>query len=157
MELIKTDEAAVEILKNMISVMDLCILVTTDVNGRRNNRPMAAIKIDSEAYCWFFASKSSGKIKDISGNDKLQVIFANPANDDYVEIQGVGTVVCDEQEIRDKWSPLANDWFPSGVKDPEVCLVRVEITNIFYWDSATENIQRLLIKTTVVGDQRLAA
>lgn len=158
MIVVKTDEAAVTSLKQMIEGLDVCILITTDSEGQRHNKPMAAIRIDDKGDCWFFASKSSGKLKDLSTNNKLQIIFANPANDDYVELHGVGDVICDEEEIRNKWSPLVSQWFPNGVKDPEVCLVKVELTNIFYWDAQTEGIQRLAIKTTtVVEDQKLAA
>jgi general stress protein 26 len=142
----------------MIRGLDICMLITTDESGQRHNRPMAEIKIDDNGGCWFFASKSSGKLKDIAINNKLQLVFANPAMNDYVELHGVATLVCDENEIRNNWSPLVNEWFPKGIKDPEVCLVKVEVTSIFYWDKMTERIKRLSIQTTtVVEDQRLAA
>lgn len=158
MELRNTNEAAVTRLKTMTEGLDVCMLITTDAEGQRHNRPMAAVKIDDEGNCWFFASRSSGKLRDISTNNKVQVIFADPASDHYVEIHGIGNVICDEAEIKDKWSPLVNEWFPGGIKDPEICLVKAEVTNIFYWDAAAEGIQRLSIKTTtVVETERLAA
>lgn len=150
MEMIKTNEATVSVLKKMIEGLDVCILITTSNEGRRHNRPMAAIRIDNEGYCWFFASRSSGKLKDIAANNKLQVVFADASGNNYVEIHGIGTVVCDENELKDKWSPLVNEWFPGGIKDPEVCLVKADITNIFFWDEITGGIQRLSIKTTTV-------
>lgn len=119
---------------------------------------MGAVRIEDDGSCWFFASKSSGKIRDIEVNNKIQVIFADSASESYVEVHGAGSVVCDEQEIMNKWSPLVSQWFPNGIKDPQVCLVRIEITSVFYWDDRTEGIQRLSInKTTVVEEQRLAA
>jgi general stress protein 26 len=158
MDLIKTTKAAVDTLKKMVQGLDICILITTDIEGQRHNRPMAAIKIDDDGNAWFFVSKSSGKLKDISVNNKLQLVFANPATDVYVEMHGVGSAVCDEEEIKNNWSPLVTQWFPGGIQDPEVCLVRLEVINVFYWDEKAEGIQRLLIKTTtVVDDQRLAA
>jgi general stress protein 26 len=142
----------------MVEGLDICMLITTDTEGHRHNRPMAEIKIDDNGDCWFFASRSSGKLKDIAVNNKLQLVFANPAINDYVEVHGVATVVCNEEEIRNNWSPLVNEWFPGGVRDPEVCLVQVNVTSVFYWDEKTAGIKRLLIKTTtVVEDQRLAA
>ena len=156
MERIRTNEAAIEKLRKGAE-SDVCMIITTDAEGHRNNRPMAAVKIDDEGNCWFFASKSSGKLQDLSSNNKIQVVFADPAKDDYMEIHGQGSVICDENEIADKWSPLVHQWFPGGMKDPEVCLVRIEVTSVFYWDANTDGIQRLAIKTTVVGDQRLAA
>jgi general stress protein 26 len=158
MEWVKTNNEAVEQLKRMVQGLDICMLITTDANGQRHNRPMAAINIDNDGNCWFFVSRSSGKLKDISVNNKLQLVFADPASDDYVEIHGVANAVCDENEIRNNWSPLVSKWFPGGITDPEICIVKLDVTNVFYWDEKAEGIQRLLIKTTtVVDDHRLAA
>ncbi len=158
MERIRTNEAAVEKLRTSAAAANVCILITTDAEGNRHNRPMDATRFDDEGNCWFFASRNSGKLKDISNNNKIQLVFANPDRDDYLEIHGAGTVICDEKELADKWSPLVDAWFPGGVKDPQVCLVKVEVTSVFYWDETSEGIQRLSIKTTtVVEDRRLAA
>ncbi len=154
----QTNKTALDRLINMVDTSDVCILITTDIDGHRHNRPMAAVKFDDKGDCWFFASKSSGKLQDISHNNKLQVVFANPATDQYLEVQGTGSITCDENEIKHKWSPLVSQWFPNGVNDPELCMVKVEVTNIFYWDEVTEGIKRLAIKTTIiVEEQKLAA
>lgn len=158
MERIRTDIATVDRMRMLADASNICMLITTDADGKQNNKPMAAIRIDDEANCWFFASKSSGKIKDISANNKIQVVFANPDKDDYLEIHGSGSTICDIEEIIKNWSPLVNEWFPGGITDPEVCLVKIDVTSVFYWDAVKEGIQRLSIKTTVVEEQqRLAA
>lgn len=158
MERIITDIAAVEHMRGIAGTSIICMLITTDAEGKRNNKPMAAIRIDDEGNCWFFASKSSGKIKDISTNNKIEVVFANPDNDDYLEIHGSGNTICDIEQIQKNWSPLVNEWFPKGITDPEICLVKIDVTSVFYWDATKEGIQRLSIKTIVVEEeQRLAA
>jgi general stress protein 26 len=158
MERIRTDIAAVDQMKSLADTSIICMLITTDAEGKRSNKPMAAIRIDDEGNCWFFASKSSGKIKDISTNNKIEVVFANPDSDDYLEIHGSGSTICDTGEIQRNWSPLVNEWFPKGITDPEICLVKIDVTSVFYWDAIKEGIQRLSIKTTVVEEQqRLAA
>src|SRR5687767_10666689 len=156
MERIRTNEAAVNRIREMASASAICMLITTDSAGARHNRPMGAVKIDEVGNCWFFASKSSGKIKDLETNDKFQLVFANPGSDDYLEIHGAAEVVCDENEIMAKWSPQVSEWFSGGPRDPELCLVRLAVTNVFYWDETTEDIQRLSIATTVV-EQSMAA
>ncbi len=156
MERIIINEAAVRQMNELAGTSNICMLMTTDASGKRNNRPMAAVRIDEDGNCWFFASKSSGKLKDISINNKIQVVFANPDTDAYLEIHGEGSVICDEDELKRNWSPLVNTWFPDGIKDPEVCLVRIDVTSVFYWDNTTEKIQRLSIQT-IVEEQRLAA
>lgn len=157
MERNRTNEAAVERMRGMAVAANVCMVITTSEDGGRNNRPIAATKIDDQGNCWFFASKSSGKLKDLAHNNKLQLVFANPDQDHYLEVHGIACVVCDEQEIAEKWSPLVTEWFPGGLQDPEVCLVRVDVTSVFYWDAAAEGIQRLMVKTIVVHDQKLAA
>ena len=158
MERTRINEAAIEWIQQKAETSNICMIITTDASGKLHNRPMGAIKIDDDGSCWFFASRSSGKLKDLAVNNKIQVVFADPSTESYVEVHGEGSVVCDENEISNKWSPLVDQWFPNGIKDPEVCLVRIEITNVFYWDETTEGIQRLLIKmTTVVEDRKLAA
>lgn len=158
MERIRTNEAAVNQMRTMAMSSNVCMIITVDAEGNRNNRPMGAVRIDDDGGCWFFASKSSGKLKDLAVNNKIQVVFANTATEDYMEIHGQGEVICDEHELTDKWSPMVNQWFPNGVKDPEVCLVRIEVSNVFYWDTKAEGIQRVSIRTTtVVEDRKLAA
>jgi len=157
MERIRTHRSGIEQMKYLADTSNICMLITTDAAGKRNNKPMAAIRIDEEGNCWFFASKSSGKIKDISNNNKIEIVFANPDNDDYLEIHGSGTTICDIMEIQKNWSPLVNEWFPGGITDPQICLVKIDVTSVFYWDALTEGIQRLSIKTRVEEEHRLAA
>ncbi len=158
MEWINTDGMAVKQMRDAANSAIICMLITTDAENKRTNRPMAATRIDDEGNCWFFASKSSGKIKDISINNKIQLVFANSDTDEYMEIHGSGMVICDKEELQRNWSPMVNEWFPRGIEDAEVCLVKAEITSVFYWDVATQEIKRLSIRTTtVVEEQRLAA
>lgn len=159
MELIRTDVTAVETLRTMVTGLDVCMLITTDAEGHRHNRQMAAIRIDDEGNCWFFASKGSGKLRDLANNNKLQVVFADPGKNNYVEIHGIAEVICDQQQLARNWSPLVSEWFPRGIDDPRVCLVRVDTTNVFYWDERCEGIQRLQIRTLnrTEDDRKLAA
>jgi general stress protein 26 len=158
MERIKTDEIAIKQMKDAANLANICMLITTGADSKRTNRPMAATRIDDEGNCWFFASKSSGKIKDISINNKIQLVFANPDTDEYLEIHGSGITICDQDEIQKNWSPLVNEWFPRGITDPEICLVKIEVSCVFYWDVALQEIRRLVIKTTTIEEeQRLAA
>jgi general stress protein 26 len=31
-------------------------------------------------------------------------------------------------------------WFPDGVDDPEICLLRVKVDSAYYWDSGTNKM-----------------
>ncbi|HEX6914057.1 MAG TPA: pyridoxamine 5'-phosphate oxidase family protein [Chitinophagaceae bacterium] len=145
-------------MRELASACNVCILITTEAQGGRRNRPVGAIEIDDAGNCWFFASRSSGKIKDISTNNKIQLVFANPDFDHYLEIHGTGIVVDDKAEIACRWCPLVNEWFRGGMHDPEVVLVRIDVTSVFYWDTTVAAIRRLAVKQVETAEQqRLAA
>jgi general stress protein 26 len=75
-----------------------------------------------------------------------------------MEVEGPCTVVCDRNDIQQKWKNIVTEWFPQGLNDPELCLIRLDVQNAFYWDAQNERIECITIKTTtVVETQSLAA
>jgi general stress protein 26 len=152
------NRAAVEKLKISAVQANVCMLITIDSNNEQHTRPMAAITIDYDGCFWFFASKSSGKLKDISAHNTVRIVYANSSNHSYMEVEGPCTVVCDRNDIQQKWKNIVTEWFPQGLNDPELCLIRLDVQNAFYWDAQNERIECITIKTTtVVETQSLAA
>ena len=44
-------------------------------------------------------------------------------------------VVKDKEKARELWNPLDKAWFPKGVDDPELTLIKVVPTEGHYWDT----------------------
>ena len=42
------------------------------------------------------------------------------------------------------WSPVLKAWFPGGVNDPSLALLRVEVTQAEYWDAPHGAVVRLV-------------
>ena len=40
----------------------------------------------------------------------------------------------DKQKIEELWSPVVKAWFPKGVDDPTLSLLKVETNEASYWD-----------------------
>jgi len=57
----------------------------------------------------------------------------------------------------DKWSPVVKAWFPDGIGDPNLGLLKVQPTAIYYWDAETgKMVQFLKMAASVVSGKTLA-
>ena len=52
------------------------------------------------------------------------------------------------------WNPLAKAWFPKGLEDPDLVLVKIQVNQAEIWDSGTSKIVILanIIKAIVTGE-----
>lgn len=138
------NEEAVKKLKEMVSDIRTCMLITSGKSGTRGARPMAVVDTDHLGNIWFFTSLQSNKVKDIELDHFVQLVFANPGSDSYLDIRGRANVITDQQSIKDKWTPLVKAWFPNGAEDPDLCLLQIKTDEIHYWDSNTSKMINML-------------
>ena len=54
-----------------------------------------------------------------------------------MDVWGKGSVITDKAQIKDKWSPVVKAYFPQGAEDPNLALLKVQPTNVYYWESET--------------------
>jgi len=58
-----------------------------------------------------------------------------PRENRYVSVSGTATLVRDRGTIERLWDQLYRAWFPQGVDDPELALLRVRVERAEYWDA----------------------
>ncbi|MBV9986273.1 MAG: pyridoxamine 5'-phosphate oxidase family protein [Chitinophagaceae bacterium] len=126
---------AVKKLQTLISDVRTCMMVTSGKSGRHSGRPMAVIDVDDHANLWFFASNKSAKVKDIEEDTQVQLVFANPQKDIFIDVYGRASIETDRRYITEKWNPLVKAWFPDGVDDPALCLIKIKADEAHYWDT----------------------
>ena len=51
------------------------------------------------------------------------------------------------------WTPAARSWFPKGVDDPHLTLIRVRIQSAEYWDAGSSKMKQLvqMARTALTG------
>ena len=69
--------------------------------------------------------------------------YADTDEDSYVCVSGTASVSEDTAKKRDLWSPMAEAWFPGGVDDPDLLLVRLDIEHADYWDVKQSKVVQL--------------
>ena len=83
----------------------------------------------------------------------------------YLHLTGVATVIRDLPKMRELYSPTLKTWFPGGLEDPYLTLIRFEANGGAYWDSPGGMLQSLAafgvardgrpVKTGEAGDLQL--
>jgi general stress protein 26 len=140
---------------DLIHDIRFAMLTTRHENGHLHSRPVTTQNsaVDEDASLWFFMSRSGEPVADLLRDPVVNVGYADPGKDRYVSVSGTATVVEDAAKKEQLWSKLAEAWFPGGVTDPDLALVRVKIIHADYWDVKENKLVQLykMAKAAMTG------
>lgn len=119
------------------------MLTTEDEDGYLHSRPMATLDEDGEGSLWFFTGKSSHKSHEIDRNPRVNLSYIAGDKDTYLSVAGEAHLVVDAAKAKELWNPLMKAWFPGGLEDPELTLLRVDVDEAEYWDVASKKMTTL--------------
>ena len=130
---------------DLIKDIRFAMFTTRHSNGHLHSRPMTTqnSKLDEDSNLWFFMSRQGAPVADLSADPTVNVVYADPGDDSYVSVSGTASVVDDMAKKQQLWSKLAEAWFPGGVDDPDLALVRVKISHANYWDVTDSKVVQL--------------
>lgn len=142
-----------EKLKALIDDIEIASLVTVEGDGELRSRPMATQKLDENHELWFFTTDYSAKVGSVMLNPQVCVVYAEPSRNRYVSVSGKAELVRDSGKIRELWHPSLLAWFPRGVDDPDIALIRIEMVSAQYWDSPGSKLVQLfgVLKAIATG------
>jgi general stress protein 26 len=109
------------------------MLTTTAADGTLISRPMAMQEVEFDGDLWFVAARDSRKVAHISASPQVNVTVGS--NSSWVSLTGTGVIVSDAGKKRELWNSVVEAWFPDGVDDDGVVLLKVEAASAEYWDS----------------------
>jgi general stress protein 26 len=122
-------------------VRDMKIAMLTTRDGRLlRARPMECLQADDDGTLWFFTSSSSPKTAEIAGEHEVGLAFIDKAGQNYVSISGLATVVHDQEKARELWTEDQRSWYPQGLDDPALALLKVRAQQAEYWDRPTQEL-----------------
>jgi general stress protein 26 len=154
-----TPENDVKKLAKLIKGVEVAMLTTQDDDGTFRSRPMAATQTEFDGTLWFFTQASSHKVHEIDREHQVNLSYADPGGNRYVSVSGLATLVRDRAKIDQLWSPVLKAWFPDGKDDPDIALLRVEVSKAEYWDTPSSTLVRLVgfTRAMLTGNQYLPA
>jgi len=148
----RDQEKLFKIIKNVKFAM----LTTLNNDGTLHSRPMINKQADSvHGELWFFTQRSAHKVTEVrAGSEEVNVSYSDPENQAYVSISGRADLIDDNIKKQDLWSDSLRPWFPKGLDDPDLTLLRINIVEAEYWDASSTIVQKIvgLAKAKLLGD-----
>jgi general stress protein 26 len=137
----------------LIKDIMVSMMATFDTDGMMHARPMVARRHEGDGDLWFFTSRSSHTVSELRADPRVLLTYAEPKDQNYVSISGRGEVVDDRAMAKELWSEHMRTWFPKGVDDPELILIRVDAERAQYWDSPSSTVVYAYgyLKATLTG------
>lgn len=141
-------------LREMIEDIKIAMLTTVHADGRLRSRPMMALEMDKDGALWFFTNRIGDKSEAIAEHSEVNLSYSNPDKQKFVSVTGDASLVDDRVKIKELWSPFALAWFPQGVDDPNLALLKVEIAGAQYWDVKSSTLVEIIgyVKAALTGE-----
>jgi len=140
----------------MVKGVHVCMFITHDKNVENlSGRPMGMNKIDDDGTMWFFTKASSEKVDEIEESKKVSIAITNESSNNYLMIHGIAKLVNDKMKMKELWSSIMKAWFPLGLDDPDMTLIKVTPSDVDYWDSSSSKMVVLfhMLKAIVTGKE----
>jgi general stress protein 26 len=126
-------------------VKDVRVAMLTTWDGHRlRSRPMHGFQDMFQGELLFYTRIETGKTREVMRYDQVNLAYADPQAQVYVSISGVADVVVDPAILRKHWSSGVAAWFPDGLDDPDLALIKVGVEEAAYWDMTTSRMRYLL-------------
>ena len=143
-------------LRAIVEETRIAMMTTIDDDGTLRSRPLQTLRCADDGVLWFFTSASSPKVDEArAGGWQVNLSYANTAKHDFVSISGRAQLLRDRKMMEALWSKWVEVFFPKGIDDPDLALLRVDIEKAEYWDAPNTAVGRLFAaaKAMVTGDK----
>lgn len=142
----------VDLVKDVRSCMLITIEKYTDL---LSGRPMGISKIDADGTMWFFTKTTSQKVDEIEQNKQISLAIMSESKNIYLMVNGTADLSYDYTKMKELWNPVMKAWFPEGLEDPDMMLIKVTPSAARYWDSSASKMVVALnmVKAIVTGKE----
>jgi general stress protein 26 len=139
-------------LQELIERIPVVMMTTINREQQLTSRPMLAVQAEGEVL-WFLTRAETDKLHDIAADDRVNVGFVGPSGE-YASVSGRASVSDDRQRVERLWNPTYRAWFPEGLEDPNIVLLRISAERGAYWETSSSRAQRLvgIIKAVISGE-----
>jgi general stress protein 26 len=149
------NQEQIQTIASKIKDVPFGMFTTVDQSDVMSSRPLTTQQIDSEGNMWFFTSDEAAFTHDLEQHPTVNISFSRPEQSLYLSISGQAVLVKDPRKARELWTPLVKAWFPGGVDDPHLAMIRLKIQTAEYWDAGTSKMKQLLAlaKAAITGER----
>jgi general stress protein 26 len=142
-------------LLRIINRVRVAMMITIEPDNNMRSRPLATLRqSEFDGFLWFFVAADSPKVFELNAHHQVNLSYADPEHHFYASVSGQGLIVNDRDKMVELWDPMVRVWFPDGLDDPNLVLLRVSADKAEYWDASGSPVERLsaFAKALKTGD-----
>jgi general stress protein 26 len=124
----------IESVRKLIGEIHIAMLTTRVEGDTLRSRPMITAKHDFDGNVWFFTAVDDPKVAEIKTQPQVNVAYSSPNNEKYVSLSGRAELVTDRKYLENFWTEEMLQWFPNGLADKKLALLRIDVTEAEYWN-----------------------
>lgn len=135
---------SIEKFREKVEDIEICMFSTVEPSGKIISRPMSTRKMDPDGTLWFFTNELSEKVEDVEIYENVNLAYSNISKQSYVSVSGSAELVRDRMVIEKLWSPILKAWFPRGLEDPNLALIKVIPHTAEYWNASASKMEQIV-------------
>src|ERR1700761_6854368 len=132
--------AGQEKIAELVKDIHIAMMTTVAKDGTMSSRPMAVQNTPFDGTLWFLTRSNSGKIEEVEEDQNVTLTFAEPKSSKYISVKGKASTSQDRAKIKELWNPMYKAWFPQGEDDPQIAVMRVDVTEADYWEASDSKL-----------------
>lgn len=145
----------VETLLQKTQDASVCMLTTTEDDGRLVSRPMSIQDIEDDHTIWFMTRVDTPAMQEATGGQQVNVSVAEKGF--WASISGTAMAVQDIERKKQYWSKTTEAFFGDAKpEDPEVVLLKITPQSGQYWDSPGLPAMAVEMLKGLKGDDKAA-
>ena len=129
-------------LREMMKGIKFAMLTTVEDDGSLHSRPMTTQDVEFDGDLWFFTKADAPKVWEADHHRQVNVSFSDPGKSKFISASGTATLVRDRKKMEELWRAPYKVFFPDGLNDPEIGLLKIKVQKAEYWDSSSTAVGR---------------
>jgi general stress protein 26 len=135
-------EQGLKKIAELLKGIRIAMVNTAARDGSISARPMAIQEKTFDGKLWFLTRVRSEKVDEVLEDQHVTLTLTDTSDAKYLTLKGRASVTQDRAKIRELWSSMYRAWFPVGESDPEIAVLRVDVTEAEYWQASSSSLVR---------------
>lgn len=128
-------EETIQAMREVMQDVKIAILTVITDEGHLQAHPMTTRQAEFDGDVWFLGGKDTKQVQSMAARPQVNVTYADHGKGAYVSISGEARLVEDRAKLQELWNDAYQAYFPGGIDDPSIQLVKIEAQGGEYWGS----------------------
>jgi len=131
-----SSDAAIAKVRKLLPSFSAAIFVTGVGSRDLHSRPLA-LQGDPAVFggtLWFFADDRSPKVYELAVDTAVSLFLQNDQDANYLQLSGTASLSKEKSKMRELYTPSLKTWFPDGLDDSHLTLIRFDAETGVYWE-----------------------